>query len=676
MLVRRARNPAARLTRARKSGGYGFLEWQPRPKPRPKPIAAKILSVIFALAALPLIPGYAAELRVSDLADLSLEQLANIEVTSVSRQAERLADAPSSIYVITNEDIRRAGVTSLPEALRLAPNLQVARTSASGYAISARGFNSTTANKLLVLIDGRSVYTPLFSGVFWDAQGVMLEDIDRIEVISGPGATLWGANAVNGVINVITRPAGSTQGGLVAPGIGNREYGASFRHGGKFGPDGHYRVYGKGFERENTERADGTEVRDGWHKGQIGFRADWGGASRGLTLQGDAYTGKLDQTQPGRTSIDGVNLLGRWNQRLAGGSDIRLQAYFDHTERDVPGTFGEKLDIFDLEFQHGIPLGASHRVLWGGGYRYARDRVQNSAVLAFLPADKNLDWANVFVQDEFMLSASVELTAGLKFESNDYTGWETLPSVRLAWKPSAEQLLWTALSRAVRAPSRLDRELFAPGNPPFRLLGGPNFRSEISNVFELGYRAQPAAAVSYSITAFYHDHDHLRSVEPAPGGTCVSITTPGSTCVLGNLIEGTTTGVEAWAGYQATKSWRLSGGAVLLDQDLERKPSSLDPTGPSALGNDPAYQWQLRSAVNLTDRHEFDVIVRGVGKLPSPSVPAYTAVDARFGWRLSRDVELSLTLQNLFDAAHPEFGAAATRSEFERSLFLKLLWKM
>jgi iron complex outermembrane receptor protein len=649
------------------------------PDRHPARATARAWAMVYALAAFAFIPGHAAEMRVADLADLSLEQLANIEVTSVSRRAERLADAPASIYVITSEDIRRAGVTSLPEALRLAPNLQVARSSASGYAITARGFNSTTANKLLVLVDGRSVYTPLFSGVFWDTPDVMLEDVERIEVISGPGATLWGANAVNGVINVITRSARASQGALLGAGGGNRESGGAVRYGGKIGTDGHYRVYGKFFDRDNTERANGTEVRDGWQKGQVGFRADWGGASRGFTLQGDAYTGKLDQAQPGRTSIDGMNLLGRWNQRLAGGSDIRLQAYLDHTERDVPGTFGEVLDILDVEFQHGIQLAASNRVLWGGGYRYARDRVQNSAVLAFLPADKNLDWANVFVQDEIKLSATVELTAGLKLERNDYTGWETLPSVRLAWKPSADQLLWTALSRAVRAPSRLDRELFAPGNPPFTLLGGPNFRSEISNVFELGYRAQPASAISYSVTVFYHDHDHLRSLEPAPGGTCVSLTAAGSTCVLGNLIEGTTKGVETWGSYQVTRKWRLTGGAVYLDQDLERKPGSLDPTGPSGLGNDPSYQWQLRSAMNLTDRHEFDIIVRGVGALPSPAVPSYTAVDARLGWRATRDIELSLTLQNLFDDKHPEFGSATgptVRSEYERGVFLKLLWRL
>jgi iron complex outermembrane receptor protein len=600
-----------------------------------------------------------------DLADLSLEELSNIQVTSVSGRAEKLSGAAASIFVITGEDIRRSGANSLPEALRLAPNLQVARVGSAQYAISARGFNGTVANKLLVLIDGRTVYTPLFSGVFWDAQDVMLEDVERIEVISGPGATLWGANAVNGVINVITRSAQATQGALLGAGGGNLERGGAFRHGGNLGADGHYRVYGKYFDRENTERADGTGVRDAWHRAQVGFRADWGAASSGFTLQGDAYAGKLDQSRPGKTGIDGANLLGRWNRRLAGGSDLRLQAYWDHTERDIPGTFGETLDILDVEFQHGIAPAAAHRVLWGGGYRHGRDRVRNSAALAFLPADKNLDWANVFVQDQIALGAALELTAGLKLESNDYTGWEHLPSVRLAWQPSADRLLWTSLSRAVRAPSRLDRELFAPGTPPFTTLaGGPDFRAEISNVFEIGFRAQLPGAVSYSITAFYHDHDHLRSLEPAPGGGFA----------LGNLIEGTTKGIEAWGSYQASGTWRLSGGAVLLDQDLKLKAGSLDSTGPSALGNDPETQWGLRSSHSFAPRQELDVMLRYVDELPAPSVPAYLAVDLRYGWRARRDLEVSLTVQNLFDPSHPESGAAPNRSEHARGAFLKLRW--
>lgn len=601
-----------------------------------------------------------------DLADLSLEELSNIEVTSVSRRAERLSDAPASIFVITREDIRRAGVTSLPEALRLAPNLQVARTNANSYAISARGFNNSVGNKLLVLIDGRTVYTPLFSGVFWNAQDVMLEDVERIEVISGPGATLWGTNAVNGVINVITHSARDTQGALITGGAGNLERGAAVRYGGKFGADGHYRIYGKYFDRDNTERANGSAVRDGWDKGQLGFRADWGGATRNFTVQGDAYRGELEQALPGTSRIEGLNLLGRWSERLADGSNLRLQAYYDRIERNQPGTFREELDIFDFDFQHALkPLGA-HRLLWGGGYRYARDHVGNSAVLAFLPADVDLNWWNVFVQDEIALRKGLELTLGAKLEGNDYTGVEVLPSVRLAWKLAPDRLVWSAISRAVRAPSRLDRDFFI-FVPPLPLNGGPNFRSEISNVIELGYRAQPTSAISYSVTAFYHDHDRQRSVEPAPGGGFV----------LDNKIEGSTYGVEAWGNYRVTGNWRLSGGLVLLKQNLRLKPDSRDfASGVSALGNDPSHQWMLRSAFDLTPRHEFDVMVRHIGALPSPTVPDYTAVDARLGWRARRDVELSLTVQNLFDSKHPEFGSPATRSEFERGIFLKMLWRM
>jgi iron complex outermembrane receptor protein len=601
-----------------------------------------------------------------DLADLSLEELSNIEVTSVSGRAERLADAPASIFVITREDIRRSGVTSLPEALRLAPNLQVARTNANSYAISARGFNNSIGNKLLVLIDGRTVYTPLFSGVFWNAQDVMLEDIERIEVISGPGATLWGTNAVNGVINVTTRAARDTQGALVAGGAGNLERGTAMRYGGRLGDNGHFRLYGKYFDRDRTELAGGGAVRDSWDKGQVGFRADWGGGDRSFTVHGDAYRGDLEQTTPGMTRIEGVNLLGRWNQRLGGGSNLRLQAYYDRTERDQQGVFREDLDIFDVELQHALkPLGR-HTVIWGSGYRYARDRVGNSAALAFLPAERDLNWWNVFVQDEISLRSDLGLTLGTRLEGNDYTGTEVLPSARLAWKPAPDRLVWGAISRAVRSPARLDREFFVPGSAPFLLKGGPNFKSEVSNVAELGYRAQASSALSYSLTAFYHKHDRLRSVEPAPGGGLV----------LDNKIEGSTYGVEAWGNYRVSNRWRLSGGFVLLKQDLRLKPDSMDTSGVDALGNDPKHQWMVRSAFDLTPRHEFDVMVRHIGALPDPSVPAYTAVDARLAWHARRDLELSVTLNNLFDAKHPEFGVPATRSEVERSIFLKVLWRL
>ena len=621
------------------------------------------------MAALSLFTSWAAcaaDPKVRDLADLSLEQLSNIEVTSVSRRAERLQDAAASIFVITADDIRRSGVSSLPEALRLAPNLQVARVSANSYAISARGFNNAIGNKLLVLIDGRTVYTPLFSGVFWDSQDVMLEDVERIEVISGPGATLWGANAVNGVINVITRPAGETQGTLLAAGGGNQTKGGAARYGGEMSSGGHYRVYGQYFDRANTEHANGTSVFDDWNSGRIGFRADWGGTARGFTMQGDAYRGELDQALPGTQRISGVNLLARWNRQLAENSSVRVQAYYDRTERTQPGAFAEHLDIFDLEFQHALRPAASHNLLWGGGYRYAFDRVDNSAALAFLPADRNLRWANVFVQDEIALAPDLDLTLGVKAESNVYTGVEWLPNARLAWKAAANHLLWGSVSRAARAPSRLDRDLFSPAKPPFLLAGGPNFQSEVSKVFELGYRSQPMSAVSYSITAFHHIYDRLRSLEPAPGGGLV----------IDNKIDGTGNGVEAWGSYQATQAWRLSAGLLELRQRLALRSDSLSTQGVAAEGNDPKHQWMLRSSLNLGRAYELDMTVRHVSALPSPLVPAYTAFDARLGWRVSRDLELSLTGQNLFGPAHIEFGNPATASLVERSVFLKALWRM
>jgi iron complex outermembrane receptor protein len=618
---------------------------------------------LFVLAALLAAAPSAA--RAEDLADLSLEELANLEVTSVSRRAERLADAPASLFVITGEDIRRSGATSLPEALRLAPNLEVARIDARQYAISARGFNNAVGNKLLVLIDGRTIYTPLFSGVFWDAQDTLLEDIERIEVISGPGGTQWGANAVNGVINVITRRATGTVGTVAEAGFGNLERGLAARQGFALDGGGAVRVYGKFFEGRHGVRANGAAVPDEWHNGQAGFRGDWGTAASQFTLQGDAYRGS---DQQGTTGVDarfsGGNVLARWNRQLAATERLQLQAYLDNTTRDVPGSFGERLDTLDLDLQHGFQAMPGHALTWGGGHRRSYDHVTNSAMLAFLPASKTLKWTNAFLQDEITLQERLRLTLGAKIESNPYTGWEFLPSLRLAWKPEPSQLVWGALSRAVRAPSRLDRELFVPGQPPFILAGGPDFRSEIAKVFELGYRAQPSARVSYSVTGFYAIYDHLRTVEPGGAGPLV----------LGNKMEGKTRGLEGWGTYQVSSAWRLSAGALFLAEDLRLKPGSGDTTGVAAAGNDPKHQFTLRSSLDLTGEQQLDIMARHVGELPNPRVAAYTAIDARYAWRLRRDFEVSATLQNMFDRRHAEFGAAASRLEIERGLFLRLKW--
>ncbi len=633
--------------------------------PGPGPLALAILALSLGQAAA----------AAPDLADLSLEELVNIEITSVSKRAERLTDAAASVFVITGDDIRRSGARSLPDALRLAPNLQVARASASAYAISARGFNSNARNKLLVLIDGRSVYSPLFSGVFWDVQDVMLEDVERIEVISGPGGTLWGTNAVNGVINVITRSAKNTQGGVLAIGAGNRDSGGSVRYGGKLGDNGHVRVYGKYFDIDPTKTADGNPRDDAWHKGQIGFRADWDDGRDQFSVQGNAYRGAEGQPAPGTIStgvpftlgtirVSGANLTARWDHRLQSGANLMLQAYYDRTERIVPPTFSETLDIVDLQFQHTVQPMGMHSLAWGAGYRYSQDRVTNSPYVAFLPARENQAWSNVFVQDEISLSTRLRLTLGARLERNDYTGTEFLPSARLAWKPAPDHLLWAAASRAVRAPSRLDHDTFVPGVPPYLLAGGPDVRSEIANVYEIGYRGQPTPRLSYSVTAFHAAYDHLRSQEIDASGTFL---------FYGNEMEGTAHGVEMWSTFQAARTWRLSAGLTLLDMDLRRKPGSTDPFGPSALGNDPAYQWNLRSSWDLTPKHELDILARRIGALPNPHTPAYTAVDARLGWRIHRNAELSLALQNLFDGGHTEYAQSTIRGEFGRSAFLQLI---
>ena len=611
-----------------------------------------------------------------DLADLSLEELSNIEVTSVSGRAEKLSGAAASIFVITGEDIRRSGATSLPEALRLAPNLQVARIDAKQYAISSRGFNSVIANKLLVLIDGRTVYTPLFSGVFWDMQDVLLEDVERIEVISGPGATLWGANAVNGVINVITRPAGDTQGALVSAGSGDPGAGAAVRYGGKIGADGHLRVYAKGEKLQNTEMRSGAAVADGWERAQAGFRADWKEANSTFTLQGDAYSGKSERRGTflglfslGRVEVSGANLLARWARRYADGSDLRVQAYYDHTDREDFALFSPRADIFDFDVQHAVPLGA-HKLLWGTGYRRARDKVTDGLFFGLQPASSTQDWVNLFVQDEIALAGNLELTLGIKLENNDYTGTESLPSARLAWKASPTQLWWAGLSRAVRAPSRIDREIISPpaGSPLTAFLpagsiiiGGPQFVSEVAEVLELGWRAQPSRGLTLSATAFHYEWDKLRSGQPAPA-------------FVQNMIEGRVYGVEGWGSWQAADTWRVSAGLTTLRKHLRLKPGSTDPDGPSNLGNDPAYQWVLRSSHNLAQRQELDILLRRVDELPDPAVPAYIAFDLRYGWRVRRDLEISLLLQNLFDPSHPESGAAADRSELARGAYLKLRW--
>jgi iron complex outermembrane receptor protein len=635
----------------------------------------RALTLAVALVA---VPAHATSVADLDVDSLSLEQLGNIRITSVSKRPERLADAAASVYVITSEDIRRSGARSLPDVLRLAPNLQVAQTSGYGFAISARGMNgsnNSAPNKLLVLIDGRSVYSPLFAGVFWDAQDVALEDVERIEVISGPGGTLWGVNAVNGVINIITRSSTDTQGSLLVASAGNRQSDATIRHGGVLGAGGHYRVYGRYLDRRHASTGSGSPIDDAGFFSQAGFRADWDNAEDQVRVSANLYDGREGQAAPGLLSttiaapplgdieLSGANLTSRWDHQMDDGAGLSVQAYYDHTRRVAPPWFTESLDILDLQFQHALrPLGV-HSLVWGLNLRYARDRIDNSPYVAFLPADLNQKWNSLFVQDEMALGQSVRFTLGARVEHNDYTGSEFLPTARIAWHAAPDHLVWAAASRAVRAPSRLDHDVFIPGEPPFLLDGGAGTRSEVAKVYELGYRGQLTPRLSLSTTVFHTDYDDLHTQEIDPSFTFL---------VFGSGMQGRANGIEAWGVYQATPQWRLTGGFTALHERLWLKPGSNDVNGPLAAGVDPSNTWQLRSSWTVGDA-DLDLAVRHAGALKRDDVPAYTTLDARIGWRLRPDLELSISGTNLLDR-HAEYGALATRVELGPAINAKLAW--
>jgi iron complex outermembrane receptor protein len=609
---------------------------------------------------------------VGALKKVPFEELFNLEITTVSRRPERLVDAASAIQVITDEEIRRSGATSLPEALRLASNLQVAQVNSSTWAISARGFNATTANKLLVLIDGRSVYTPLFSGVFWDVQNVMLENIDRIEVISGPGATLWGANAVNGVINVITKSARDTQGALLSGGGGSflRAFGNA-RYGGKIGQDGYFRLYGMGFDRDNTRLRSGREASSDWFMGQGGFRADWlpqNGTT--ATFQGNFYGSEISQAGPGDVTVDGQNIIGRWTQPLAPESDVSLQVYWDRTRRRIPNSITEVLNTVDFDLQHRLPLGTRNKFIWGAGYRFMHDEVDNAVAIAFLPGRRDLHLFSAFLQDEItLLRDQLFLTIGSKFEHNDYSGFEFQPSVRLAWSLATDQTLWAAVSRAVRSPSRIDSELFAPSAPPFVLQGGGDrFDSEKVIAYELGYRAELGQRLGLSISTFFNDYDDIRSVEPIAGA-------PGQFIIL-NRLRAKTYGVELSTTWQPLDWWRLRGGYTYFRKEI-RLGDSDDINRGRGEGNDPHHQFLIQSMINLPADLEFDSVLRYVDNLNQrgPLVPSYVSLDLRLGWQPTPYWEFAIVGQNLLDKRHAEFGAPATRQEIPRSVYGKVTWK-
>lgn len=636
--------------------------------PKPERMAVALAAVLLPAAA----PVLAEPLQ--DLSSLSLEELSDVRVTSVSMRSERLADAPAAVFVITGEDIRRSGSASLPEALRLAPNLHVSMHYNGGYIVTARGFASSSGNKMLVLVDGRSIYTPLFSGVFWDANDVPLETIERIEVISGPAGTLWGTNAVNGVINVITRRAADSSGALASVRAGNLMQEGLARYGANFA-GGAWRIYGMAIHNDGTDTARGTPMDDAAHKVQAGFRADWARGDDQFTVQGDAYRARRGQPQPGMLSVgvrfdlgnvtlSGGNLLAHWTRSFADGGQLQLRAYYDRTERAIPPTLSETLDIGDVQLQYALPALGRHALVAGAEYRYADDHVVNSRYIGFLPADFKMHWSSLFVQDTVTLTPALQLTAGVRLERNGYTGGESLPSVRLAWKPDGEGLLWGAVSRTVRAPSRLDRDLYIAPEPPYRLAGGPNFESEVARFFELGYRRQAGKRFSYSVNLYRALYDKLHTLELGPTRRYA---------VFANGMEAETRGIELWGQYQVTRNWRVSLAATGHHQEFWLKPGVDDRGGSlNQQGQAPRNSALLRSSWQLGERHELDLTLRHVGKLWTPDVPNYEALDMRYAWHPRRGLEVAFGASNLLGPSHAEFFDQATRAEIERGIYVKV----
>jgi iron complex outermembrane receptor protein len=602
-------------------------------------------------------------LSTSSLKSLSIEDLMNLEVTSVSKRGEPLSDAAAAVYVITREEILNSGARSLPDILRLAPNLQVAQITSSSFAVTARGFNGPAASKLLVLIDGRSVYTPYHSGVSWDVQDVLPEDIERIEVISGPGATLWGANAVNGVINIITRKAADTQGGSLRVGGGNLEQRGSVQYGGQAGSALDYRAYVDSFHYGDDLTATGTNARDAWQKSQGGFRVDWMPAGDLVTLQGDLYTGSEEGQLPSADeAVSGHNLLTRWNHAFSESSSLQVQAYYDYTRTKIPNVGFDDLNTYDLDVQHAFAWGSRQNIVWGGGVRTEDD---NFAV--FSPPQRTLDYSNAFLQDTISLTRTLNLIVGTKYEHDAYTRGEPLPDARLSWKVSDSNLLWAAVSQAVRAPSRIDRDLFEQVGSVVFLRGG-DFQDEKLTAYELGYRSQPSAKTSLSISTFYNVYSDLRSVQYSPG--------PALPIMFANGMSGDTDGLEAWGNYQVSEWWRMSAGGNWLHENLHFNPGSDNIGGIALAGDDPSYQVALRSTMTFA-RGLLYLDLRHIGALPSPASPSYTELNAHVSWTASRAVTLALTGSNLLHPHHLEFGTTSaplqlgsTGVESGRSIFL------
>jgi iron complex outermembrane receptor protein len=612
-------------------------------------------------------PARAQLLPVSNVFELSIEELAALEITSVSKSSQPLSSAAASVYVIQQEDVLRSGANSVPEMLRLAPNLEVMQTSPSGYQITARGFSGNTAaqnfpNKLLLLIDGRSAYSPLYSGIFWDAQDVLPENVERIEVISGPGGTLWGANAVNGVINIITKDAGQTQGLTATLGSGDNYSQASFQYGGMANANVSYRFYVRHFYQRDFNTLTGAPAGDGWTRPQGGFRVDWDGGADKLTVSGDLYNGVTGAGAAFDQKLAGGNVTARWTRDLGSGESLQLLAYYDQVQRWSVDGGGLHVNSYNIEGQHNFALGSWNRIVWGAGTRIHQyrltDRVTPAEALTWNPNARTLNLFNIFVQDEISLGETLTATLGVKLENDPYSGWTPMPSARLSWTPGATDMLWAAVSRSVRSPTPFDVDVVEKLGGLTFLTGNPDFQPEQITAYELGYRGLLFSDLNLSVSLFHNVYEDLRSIEVTPV-TLLPL-------IWGNGIEGTVQGVELWGTWQAAAWWRLSAGFNYQEVDLNFRPGSSGLLGVAQAGNDPQIQASLRSYMNILDDVTLDANLRYVGALPDPAVPEYAELNARLGWDVTEEFSVSLAGFNLLHGSHREFspGDAIPRSVY------------
>ncbi len=616
------------------------------------------------------------------LFDMSIEELMNVEVTTVSKKEDTLHKTPAAITVLTAEDIRRSGHQSIPEVLRSVPGIHVAKIDSNRWAITSRGFNSLYSAKLLVLIDGRSVYTPLFSGVYWDFQDLILEDVERIEVVKGPGGTLWGANAVNGVINIITKQAADTQGTLVTVGTGTEEKGfSSLRHGGKLGDNAYYRVYAKYLNRDEAVYANGDHANDRFDALREGFRIDWNISEQdNITLQGDVYDGhsakRVRLTSPGvnfqmNDNVDGrgLNVLTRWTRTYSDSSDMSLQFYYDRTERHAV-SLDESRDTFDIDFHHRFQLVDGHNLIWGLGYRHSGDNIDNTYTLTFNPSSFNEELFTGFIQDEIVVVGDLlKFIVGTKIVKNDYTGYEFQPSARLLWTPNKKNTAWASFTRAVSTPSRSFVHMTNRFNavPPMQFSGSNHLKSQEVKAYELGYRLKPKENLFFDFSFFYNEYDHLYATENNP--TVFSR-------IHDNKMYGETYGTEITSHWYVNENWRLTGGYSFIKMQMRTQNSSTNTARASRKEKEtPQNKFQVTSQLNLQENLELNTMLYYCDSVPYYDVPSYIRFDMGLTWHISRNMTFSLIGQNLLDRAHPEFGdGGIIATEVQRAILGKFVY--